>query len=139
MSFLNKSGDYKYPLTLRVYNSLIKGYADDVMLWSENKEGEEKLNATFNTCILRTAATPDYQYMFENCIFEDVNNTDFSPENSFVLFDTYNFFYNFTPKENTLPISKANANFTLTTDRNGNERYADLTHDIGCFETVKKP
>ena len=72
-------------------------------------------------------------------MFEDVNNTDFSPENSFVLFDTYNFFYNFTPKENTLPVSKANASFTLTTDRNGNERYADLTHDIGCFETVKKP
>ena len=138
ISFFNKSGDNKYPLTLRVYNSLIKGYADDVMLWSENKDGEDKLNATFNTCVLRTEVTPDYQYMFENCLFEDVKNTDFSPENSFVLFDTSNFFYNFTPKENTLPVSKANAEYTLSDDRNGDERYADQTHDIGCFETVKK-
>lgn len=139
ISFFNKSGDNKYPLTLRVYNSLIKGYADDVMLWSENKDGEDKLNATFNTCVLRTEVTPDYQYMFENCLFEDVKNTDFSPENSFVLFDTSNFFYNFTPKENTLPVSKANAEYTLSDDRNGDERYADQPHDIGCFETVKKP
>jgi len=138
MTFLHRSGEKDYPLTLRVYNSLIKGYADDVMLWSENKEGENKLDATFSTCILRTKATDDYKYMFENCTIEDAANTDYSPENSFVLFDTSNFFYDFTPKENTLPISKADSEHTLTTDRKGNERYSDVNHDIGCFETVKK-
>ena len=139
MSFHNRTETVDYPLTLRAYNCLIKGYADDVMLWSANVAGKEPIDAAFTSCILRTEALSDYQYMFKDCIFEDPNNSDYYPENSFVLFDTDNFFYDFTPKENTLPISKANGEFTLPTDRKGNERYSDQVHDIGCFETVKKP
>lgn len=138
MSFHNRAELIDYPLTLRAYNCLIKGYADDVMLWSAHEEGKAQIDATFTSCILRTSAPDGYQYMFNNCIFEDPANQDYSPENSFVLFDTHDFFYDFTPKENTLPISKANGEFTLPIDRKGNERISDQTHDIGCFETVKK-
>ena len=102
------------------------------------EEGKAQIDATFTSCILRTSAPDGYQYMFNNCIFEEPANQDYSPENSFVLFDTHDFFYDFTPKENTLPISKANGEFTLPIDRKGNERISDQTHDIGCFETVKK-
>lgn len=138
MSFHNRAESVDYPLTLRAYNCLVKGYADDVMLWSAHEEGKAQIDATFTSCILRTSAPDGYQYMFNNCIFEDPANQDYSPENSFVLFDTHDFFYDFTPKENTLPISKANGEFTLPIDRKGNERISDQTHDIGCFETVKK-
>ena len=138
MSFHNRAESVDYPLTLRAYNCLIKGYADDVMLWSAHEEGKAQIDATFTSCILRTSAPDGYQYMFNNCIFEEPANQDYSPENSFVLFDTHDFFYDFTPKENTLPISKANGEFTLPIDRKGNERISDQTHDIGCFETVKK-
>ena len=139
MSFHNRVETIDYPLTLRAYNCLIKGYADDVMLWSATVADKAPIDATFTSCILRTSAPDGYQYMFKDCTFEDPNNSDYYPENSFVLFDTDNFFYDFTPKENTLPISKANGEFTLPTDRKGNERYSDQVHDIGCFETVKKP
>jgi hypothetical protein len=138
MSFHNRKETVDYPLTLRAYNCLIKGYADDVMLWSANEADKAQLDASFTSCILRTSVPDGYQYMFTDCIFEDPVNQDYSPENSFVLFDTHDFFYDFTPKENTLPISKANGEFTLPTDRRGNERYSDQPHDIGCFETVKK-
>jgi hypothetical protein len=138
MSFHNRSGEIEYPLALRAYNCLIKGYADDVMLWSANEADKAQLDASFTSCVLRTSVPDGYQYMFSDCTFEDPANQDFSPENSFVLFDTHDFFYDFTPKENTLPISKANGEFTLPTDRRGNERYSDQPHDIGCFETVKK-
>lgn len=138
MSFHNRAESVDYPLTLRAYNCLIKGYTDDVMLWSAHEEGKAQIDATFTSCILRTSAPDGYQYMFNNCIFEEPANQDYSPENSFVLFDTHDFFYDFTPKENTLPISKANGEFTLPIDRKGNERISDQTHDIGCFETVKK-
>ena len=138
MSFHNRKETVDYPLTLRAYNCLIKGYADDVMLWSANEADKAQLDASFTSCILRTSVPDGYQYVFTDCIFEDPVNQDYSPENSFVLFDTHDFFYDFTPKENTLPISKANGEYTLPTDRRGNERYSDQPHDIGCFETVKK-
>lgn len=132
--FTNGINGVSHPLDLKIHNSLIKGYADDVVSWSHGGT-EDSLKVLFDHCLVRTVPGRDYEYMFKDCIIEDdANDTLTSPRNSFVLFDTQNFFYDFTPKEGSKAIGAANPETALPIDRKGRKR-SDTNPNIGCFET----
>lgn len=139
--FAHHADTTSYPLQMSVRNSIIKGYADDVISWTENKEGDT-LRAEFSNSILRTFTDKDYEYMFKDCTLEDPTDTLLQGSNYFELFDTDNFFYDFTPKrtlgstETINPaIGYANSETTLPDDRNGLPRRKDEKHDAGAYET----
>ena len=75
--------------------------------------------------------------MFSDCIMEDVKDTLTTGRNSFVLFDTNFFFYDFTPKAGSQAIGTANPETTLPEDRRGKARNQEKP-DMGCYETDKE-
>ncbi len=137
IAFADPKGENSQPLTMRVTNSIVKGYEDDVIYWSKNT-ADSKLDVRFNHCLLRTPKpADDDSLMFSGSIYEDVKDTLTNGRNSFILFDTDNFFYNFTPKEGTLAIGAADPVTTAAEDRNGKPRNTQRP-DMGCYETDKK-
>lgn len=138
LTFANANGNSYYPLNMIVRNSIIKGYADDVIYWSRGTL-DNPLNVTFENCLLRTPLpeTSDKE-MFVDCIHEDPADTLTSGKNSFVLFDTALFFYDFTPQKDSPAIAKANPQTALPEDRKGRQRNREKP-DIGCYETEKEP
>lgn len=137
MYFSNGKNGLSYPLNLVVNNSIIKGYADDVVTWSHG-ETEDFLQVSFDHCVVRTTPGEKYQYMFSDCTLEeDAEDTLTLARNSFILFDTSNFFYDFTPKKGSAAIGGANPDTALPYDRKGRERNATKP-DIGCYETEKE-
>lgn len=127
----------KMPLNMNVKNSVIKGYQDDVIFWTSGTQTDTS-NIRFENCLLRTPIpqTAD-STMFINNIHEDVTDTLTTGRNSFRLFDTKNFFYDFTPTDNSPAIGAANPDTTLPQDRKGKNRNRE-TPDMGCYETDKK-
>lgn len=135
--FTNGINGYACPLVMNINNSILKGYADDVVLWSHGGT-EDSLEVKFDHCIVRTTPGEDYSYMFENCILEqEPEDTLTLARNSFVLFDTDYFHYDFTPLPNTSAIGTANPDTSLPYDRKGRER-SITTPDVGCYETIKE-
>lgn len=133
--FANGNNGTEYPLEMDIKNSIIKGYADDVVIWSHGGT-ETSLNVKFSHCIVRTTPGEEYNYMFEDCyIEENPEDTLTSARNSFKLFDTENFFYDFTPKNDTYAIGNADATTTLPIDRKGRTRKTEKP-DIGCYEVI---
>ena len=134
--FTNGQNGIPHPLTMNVNNSLIKGYADDVITWSHGGT-EDSLTVLFDHCVVRTVPGEDYNYMFKDCYIEDnPEDTLTNPQNSFILFDTKNFFYDFTPLNKTNVVGHANTETSLPIDRKGKERSTTLP-DIGCYEIDK--
>ena len=106
-------------------------------MWSHGGT-ENSLDVTFSHCVVRTTPGEDYEYMFKDCYIEDnPEDTLTSGRNSFVLFDTNNFFYDFTPKDNATAIGNADVTTSLPIDRKGNPRKTDKP-DIGCYEVIKE-
>lgn len=133
----NAEGEVSYPLSMKVSNSIVKGYEDDVIYWSRGAL-ENKLDVRFNNCLVRSPLPQDEDAeLFENCIHEDVADTLTNGRNSFELFDTHFFFYGFMPKEATAPIGKGVADPAIIDDRKGNPRNPE-TPTLGCFEWIKK-
>lgn len=129
---LTKSENPEALQNISIRNSIIKGYEDDVIVWYEDIDTEK---VAFHNCLLRTSTTAEYEGMFKDCEFENVTDEQTTGVNSFKLFDTENFFYDFTPKPDTYPIGKANEEFTLPDDRYGRPRHTDRPHDLGCLES----
>ena len=137
--FTNGIDGYACPLSMNIKNSLIKGYATDVVTWSHGGT-EDSLNVEFDHCLVRTTPGDDYEYMFKNCIIEDevmAADTMLNARNSFVLFDTNNFYYDFTPLSGTAAVGAADVGSMLPDDRRGKRRDNERP-DIGCFETNKE-
>ncbi len=141
LTFANHYAGNPLPLTLRVSNSLITGYANDVISWSYS-EKDTTMQANFDHCQLRT----DYHgadlpkeiierdsLMFTNTTFEDPEDTVLYGRNTFKLFDTGLFFYDFHPVPPSPCIEKANPSTSLPTDRNGRTRNTEKP-SIGCYE-----
>lgn len=135
--FTNAIKDVEYPLNMTINNSIIKGYADDEVRWSYGNL-DKPLNVKFEDCLLRTPEPEEKREvdMFKNCIFEDLEDTIYNADSFFQLYDTDYFFYDFTPKENTPAIGKANPMTALPDDRKGNERSKEKP-DLGCYELKK--
>ena len=141
-------------------NSVITGYADDVILFPSLKADDFPLNIDapqtnylFRNCFLATEVPDDEDYAprFVENVFDIKNSVDswvqptsddadsIRHEKNFVLFDTRNFLYDFTPKESS-PIRgvadpKHSADWPL--DRLGRSRLLDGAPDAGCYEFVK--
>lgn len=137
LAFANALGDQYIPLTMTVSNSIVKGYDDDVIYWSRGSLDNE-LQVKFENCLLRTPqpSTSDIT-MFSDCIFEDVKDTLTTGPNSFIMFDTHNFFYDFTPKEGSQAIGAAIPDPNIPIDRKGKTRHTQKP-DMGCYETDKE-
>lgn len=127
----------KSPLVnLTVNNTLITGYADDV-LNGERKDSTQTFNYLFDHCIIRTPkVTTRDSVNFLNVTFEDVKDTTCFGEKHFVGIDTENFIYDFELDSASCAIGKANPMTALSVDRKGRQR--DETPDVGAFEWIKK-
>lgn len=131
-----KSTDLPLAINMDIKNSIIKGYADDVIYQTAGTEDTE-LKILFANSLLRTPQAESRENVtFENCIFEDTSDTLTNARNSFILFDTDNFFYDFTPKEGTAVIGMADPKTSLPEDRKGKVRSTEKP-DAGCYETDK--
>ena len=142
--FSNAVADMSYPLVMDVYNSIIKGYADDVVVWSRG-ETDNHLDVEFKNSVVRTEPGEDYEYMFSDCVIEAPEDTLLTGRNYFLMFDTDNFLYDFTPKktlgstETVNPsVGMADASTTLPDDRTGKARKEGENHDAGCFEVTEE-
>lgn len=142
-------------------SSVITGYADDVILFPSLDPKDFPLdidapqtNYLFRNCFLATEVPDDEDYAprFLENVFDTKNSIDswlqpsaddadsIRHEKNFILFDTHNFLYDFTPKESSpirgLADPKHSADWPL--DRLGRNRLADGAPDAGCYEFVKK-
>ena len=110
-------------------NSLITGYADDVMLG----ESGDLFNYRFEDCIIRTPKiTTNDSVKFFAVLFEDPRDTLTTGKKHFKRFDTENYIYDFQLHAGSPAIEKANVATSLPTDRNGRVRHGKP--DIGAFE-----
>ena len=117
---------------LEVRNSLVTGYHDDEVVWSEPGEGE-KLNFLFDHCVLRTEKMQtDDSLKFTHVIYEDVKDTTKFGEKHFRLFDTDNLKYDFRLRKESAAIGVADPATSLPTDRNGLRRKEKPS--VGCYE-----
>lgn len=125
-----------HPLVaLSVRNSLITGYADDLLM-GEKGDSTVAFNYLFDHCILRTPKieTQDSVY-FTNVDYEDVKDTVHYGEKHFVKIDTENLRYDFSLDSLSAAIDKADKTTALPIDRKGHVR--DSLPDIGAYEWVK--
>jgi hypothetical protein len=134
--------DNYYPLkNLTCLNSLITGYADDVLMGSnrnvKDSGTEKEFNYLFDHCVIRTpkVVTDDSIY-FKNVIYEDVEDTTRGSWKHFVKIDTDNLVYDFRLDSISTAIGKADPKTALPTDRNALPR--DEEPDAGAYEYVKK-
>lgn len=134
--FANRQGASTLPLQrLDVINSLITGYADDVVTGNINPDATAEYS--FANCILRTVQ-PDTSLSahFANVTFENVEDTAaITADRHFRSIDADRQYYDFhldslsTAIDSALVIDGYGA-----TDRDGHQR--DARPDIGCYEYV---
>lgn len=125
------------PLTsLQVNNTLLTGYADDV-LEGEQGDSTKAFRYTFDHCIIRTPkVTTADSVNFVNVVFEDIKDTTHCGEKHFVKIDTRNLIYDFDLDSVSSAIGKANPQTALPIDRKGRQR--DVLPDVGAYEWIKE-
>ena len=121
--------------SLAVYNTLITGYADD-MLMGERQDTTNVFNYAFANCIIRTpkVTTADSVH-FSQVIFEDVKDTTSTAEKHFMKIDTENLRYDFRLDSVSSAIDRGDASTSTKTDHDGRPR--DDRPDIGAFEYIR--
>ena len=121
---------------IRVQNSVIMGYADDVIMGNMSEEYEDSENYFFQNCYLRTVGENDDNH-FINCKFDN-EEMELQGEKNFKVFDTYNFIYDFTPDSLSQIRNMADPILMdeLTSDRLGRSRLLDEGPDAGCYEYI---
>ena len=127
-----------HPLTkLNVTNSLITGYADDLISGERPENKEQPFNFNFEDCVLRTPkpTTADSVY-FKNIIYEDVKDTTKYGEKNFVKIDADKQYYDFHLSKVSAAVDKANTKTARPIDHDGVKR--DELPDIGAYEYRKE-
>lgn len=122
-----------HPITLfRCANTLITGYADDVMFGEKSEEGDLSW-LQLDHCMIRTpkVTTADSVY-YATTYYEDVADTLHYGRKHFKTIDTENLYYEFRLDSVSGAIGKANPTSRLMYDRLGRKR--DDNPDIGAFE-----
>ena len=121
---------------LTVTNSLLTGYADDVLMGSEDSTLNDVFNYSFDHCLVRTPkpTSADSVYL-TNMIYENVKDTTSGAEKHFVKIDTDNLRYDFRLDSTSQAINAASPETSYPTDRDG--RVRDDRPDIGAFEYTK--
>lgn len=117
---------------LRVLNSLITGYADDV-LSGVVADTATMAACLFDHCVIRTPriATAD-STSFISIVYEDTKDTTSMGEKHFVKIDTDNLIYDFRLDSVSAAIGRADPSSALPDDRLGVRR--DDKPDVGAFE-----
>ncbi|MDY6205861.1 MAG: right-handed parallel beta-helix repeat-containing protein [Prevotella sp.] len=133
----NYLGDIKYPLDdLTCYNSMITGYADDVVYLISQKDDETPMNYRFDHCLLRTPQPKEANDKMTEIIWEDNTKEAFEGKKNFRLLNTDDLLYDFRLDSISKAIDSGNANYTTIMDRLGIAR--DEKPDLGCYEYVKQ-
>ena len=121
-------------------NCVITGYGPDVIM-GENIPDDGSCNYLFYHSFLNTPPVDDEEH-FANCIFDQDKKKNEEEklvrQDNFMLFDTENFIYDFTPKDSSLIRSLADGSYegVPLTDRRGVSRTGDEGPDAGCYEYV---
>lgn len=118
---------------LRVTNSLITGYADDVVSISKKDSTADWL---FDHCMLRKpkVMTADSLH-FTNVAFENLKDTTTMGEKHFKKMDTDNLIYDFHLRDKSAAIDEADPATSPADDHDGMKR--DDKPDIGAYEYDK--
>jgi len=127
-----------HPLAkLNVTNSLITGYADDLISGERPKDQDQPFHFNFEDCVLRTPKpTTADSVFFKNIIYEDVKDTTKYGEKNFVKIDADKQYYDFHLSKTSAAVDKANAKTALPIDRDRVKR--DELPDIGAYEYRKE-
>lgn len=123
----------QHPLVnLSIQNSLITGYADDVLM-AYLQDTTRVANYAFSDCIIRTPriVTKDSLH-FTRVVYEDIKDTTTCGVKHFKRIDTKLLRYDFHLDSVSSAIDKANPATTLPIDHDGDER--DTRPDIGAYE-----
>lgn len=128
----------KGDLKLLCQNTLVTGYADDVISGGQTDE-QRKFDVGFEDCILRTpevtqdeTAEQTAAVHLSNVLFESPEDTVMTGKKHFVNIDTQNLIYNFQLDSISPAIDKGNPLTAVPVDRQGVSR-GDKP-DIGAFE-----
>lgn len=126
----------RYPIvSLTVRNSLLTGYADDVLM-ATSADTARLDHYQFDYCMIRTPrlTTADSLH-FTNVIFENVKDTTAMGEKHFVKIDTDKLIYDFRLDSVSAAVGKANPATAMPDDRDGRKR--KHTPDLGAYEYIK--
>lgn len=135
LRFANYDGEYNYPLHLfECYNSLVTGYADDVIM-GETNDSTVTFNYHFQNSLLRTPVVED-SVRFVNVIWETAEDS-VQGKMHFINIDEDNLVYDFHLDSLSTARNKAISATSFPFDRDGVMRKED-TPDVGCYEYVEK-
>lgn len=133
-SFANNKNGTAYPLeACTVRNSIITGYAEDVVMAYLDDTAES--NFLFDHCILRTPEIDDTTKC-ANIIWENAEDTVTTGSKNFILVDTELLQYDFHLSDISKAINSADKSTSLPADRNATKR--DDEPDMGCYEAVER-
>lgn len=117
---------------LEVRNSLITGYHDREVVWTEPK-ANESLHLLFDYCVLRMPQqTSSDNQKFTNIEYEDVKDTEQYGEKHFRLVDAEQHQFDFRLQKGSAAIGKGDPATSMPTDRNGLPRKGKPS--VGCYE-----
>lgn len=129
-------------------NCVVTGYADDVVI-IPSLDGSAvpsdvvnpQINYDFQNCFMATVVpTGDaYANRFRNIVFDPTGGEEASHQKNFLLFNTHDFLYDFTPIAASAIRGAADPAYATTypLDRMGRSRTADNAPDAGCYEYVE--
>lgn len=122
-------------LRLTVENSLVTGYADDVVM-GKQVDASKAFHYVFDHCVLRTPrVTTADSIHFVHVIHEDLRDTVGTSDHHFRKMDIDNFIYDFSLDSTSVAIGAADKATALPTDRLARPR--DEEPDAGAYEYVR--
>ncbi len=125
----------KNKVSINCHNSIITGYADDMLLGSMGKDSADFVY-NFEDCVIRTPRiTTADSVKFARVIFEDVKDTASCGKHNFKTIDEDNLYYDFHLSPKSIAIGKGNVKTLPATDRDGLRR-ENLS--IGAFDKKEK-
>ena len=124
----------KNPLVrLQCLNSIITGYADDVLQRDYDKDGTNAESYFFGHCVIRTPEVgEEYADKFVSVVFEDVEDTTRFGMKHFALVDGDEQRYDFRLTEKSAAIGVADPETATSSDRDGKRRKEKP--DAGAYE-----
>ena len=144
LSFTNQTTDdqllkHTYPLLkMDCVNSIVTGYADDVVMGS-NPDTTAVYTFMFENCILRTDSLEQSENV-KNVIWEKADSVEtdtvYGGKKNFKLVDgqTQHYDFHLSPVSKAIGAASTDAKYALQTDREGTPR--DSQPDMGCYEYV---
>jgi hypothetical protein len=134
-SYSNYSGNTTYPHIhgFLIYNSIITGYNDDVVMVNQ-KNKNDTIPMYVNYSLLRTPKVAN-DTIFYHTIWETKDSV-INGDKHFANVDINNLVYDFHLVEKSPAHKAAGKELPLSIDRNGIIRKDSI--DIGCYQYIKK-